>query len=129
MALPRWLAQINKRTFNKRELKKGRRPVLTHIGRTSGRSYRTPLDAHPVDGGWLFIPMYGQRSDWVRNILAAGQARLKVGDDDFDLVAPRLIDRSEAESLLELPGSARKVTEFLRMDLPTTDPTQRDEHR
>lgn len=71
---------MNTYTFNPRELKKGFRPVLIHVGRTSGREYRTPLDAHSVDGGFLFIPMYGVNSDWGRNVLAAGSARVRVNE-------------------------------------------------
>ena len=55
--LPRWLGRINKRVFNPLEIRRGKRPVLTHVGRKSGRTLETPLDAHPTDDGWLFIPM------------------------------------------------------------------------
>lgn len=50
-------------------MRRGARPVLTHVGRTSGKTYRTPLDAHRVEGGYVFILVYGPRSDWVRNVL------------------------------------------------------------
>ena len=59
MPLPRWLANFNKRTFNKLELKRGVRPALTHVGRSSGQVYHTPLDAHRVEGGFIFIMNYG----------------------------------------------------------------------
>ena len=71
MPMPRWWAYMNKWMFNPREVKKGARPVLIHVGRTSGREYETPLDASPVDGGYLFAPIYGVNSDWVRTDLAA----------------------------------------------------------
>jgi hypothetical protein len=51
--MPRWWGQINKRVFNPRAIAGGKWPVLTHLGRVSGAMYRTPLDAHPVDGGYL----------------------------------------------------------------------------
>lgn len=78
------------------ELRRGTRPVLTHVGRTSGARYRTPLDAHPVDGGYVFILVYGSRSDWVRNVVEAGHARLVVDGQDIELAAPRLISDQEA---------------------------------
>ncbi len=34
MPVPAWIAQVNKRLFNKVELKRGVRPVLTHVGTT-----------------------------------------------------------------------------------------------
>ena len=123
MPLPRWLAKINKRVFNKREVRKGKRPVITHVGRTSGTTFRTPLDAQPVEDGYLFILMYGSGSDWVKNVMAAGTAGLRVGNDEYDLVAPRLVTKDEAVRLLpdasKLPPARLNVTEFLRMDVRT----------
>lgn len=93
--MPRWWTRINKRVFNPLELRRGVRPVLTHIGRSSGATYRTPLDAHPVDGGYEFILVYGSRSDWVRNAQAAGRARLTIDGRDIELTFPRLIAGEE----------------------------------
>ncbi len=121
MPVPMWVAQINKRVFNKLEVKRGSRPVLTHVGRTSGTAYQTPLDAHPVEEGYVFILMYGSGSDWVRNVLAAGSARLRVGSDEVDLVNPRVVTKDEAWRLLpqstKAPPNWLNVTEYLRMDV------------
>jgi deazaflavin-dependent oxidoreductase (nitroreductase family) len=121
MPMPRWWRAINKHVFNPMELKRGARPVLTHVGRTSGRTYRTPLDAHRVEGGYLFVLVYGSGSDWVRNILAAGQAHLRVDGEEIDLTHPRLIDDVQARRLLpddvKSPPRMLRITEYLRMDL------------
>ena len=61
MPLPRWLAHINKRVFNPMEVRRGARPVLIHTGRSSGKTCRTPLHAHRLPDGYLFIPLYGPR--------------------------------------------------------------------
>lgn len=123
MPMPRWWGQINKRVFNPLELKRGERPVLTHVGRSSGTSYRTPLDAHPVAGGYLFILVYGSGSDWVQNVLAAGQARLTVDGEEVELTRPRLVDQDEAWRALpdsvKRPPRFLRITEYLRMDLAT----------
>jgi len=120
MPMPRWWTQINKRVFNPVELRRGVRPVLTHVGRTSGATYRTPLDAHPVDGGYVFILVYGSQSDWVRNCLAAGSARLSVGGDEIELTAPRVITEDEAWQVMaddvKRPPGLLRITEYLRMD-------------
>ncbi len=76
MPMPRWWGHVNKRVFNPRAISSGKWPVLTHVGRTSGTTYRTPLDAYPVEGGYVFILVYGSGSDWVQNVLKAGSARL-----------------------------------------------------
>jgi deazaflavin-dependent oxidoreductase (nitroreductase family) len=119
--MPRWWTQVNKRVFNPAELRRGVRPVLTHVGRSSGTTYRTPLDAHPVDGGYVFVLVYGSRSDWVRNVLAAGHARLRVDGQDLELTSPRVIASEEAWRALgegvKRPPRVLNITEFLRMDL------------
>lgn len=121
MPMPRWWGKVNKHVFNPRELRRGVRPVITHVGRRSGALRRTPIDAHPVEGGYLFVLVYGSRSDWVRNVLAAGEASLHVGGRDVALSSPRLVGPEEAwvalpEDTPRPPGLLR-ITEFLRMDV------------
>ena len=120
MPVPRWMAQVNKRIFNPLEIRRGKRPVLIHTGRRSGETYQTPMDAHQIDGGYVFILMYTARSDWVKNVLAAGRAAVRVGGEEFELVNPRLIDADEARSILPpdtdvAPGRVKGI-EYLRMD-------------
>ena len=121
MPIPMWVAQINKRVLNPLELRRGVRPVLTHVGRSSGKTYRTPLDAHPVDGGYIIIVMYGPDSDWVQNVLAAGAATLEIEGEEFELMSPRLVSKEDAWRLLstttKAPPDYLRVTEYLQMDL------------
>ena len=121
MPMPGWFGHINKRLFNPRAIAGGKWPVLVHVGRVSGATYRTPLDAFPVEGGYVFVLVYGSRSDWVRNILSAGSALLRVDGNEVELTAPRVV--GEAEAFRALPDSVARppkllrITEFLRMDL------------
>lgn len=121
MPMPKWWGHVNKRVFNPRAIAGGKWPVLTHVGRTSGTTYRTPLDAHPVDGGYLFVLVYGSGADWVQNILKAGSARLRINGKELRLAAPRLIGETEAFDALPpevtRPPKLLRITEFLRMDL------------
>ena len=122
MPLPRWLAQINKRVFNPREIRRGKRPVITHVGRTSGTTYRTPLEAFPIENGYLIVVMYGaSRSDWVKNVLKAGAATLRVDGEDVELVAPRVLTGETAWQRLpatfKRPPKFMNVTELLEMDV------------
>ncbi|MYV99149.1 nitroreductase family deazaflavin-dependent oxidoreductase [Streptomyces sp. SID3343] len=121
MPMPKWWGHVNKRLFNPRAIAGGKWPVLTHVGRSSGATHHTPLDAHPVDGGYVFVLVYGSGSDWVRNVLAAGSAQLRVGGRDVHLAAPRLVGEAEAFQALSdevnRPPRLLRITEFLRMDL------------
>ena len=120
MPFPRWLAHVNKRVFNPIEERRGARPVLIHTGRSSGWTYRTPLDAHRLPDGYLFIPMYGPRTDWVKNVLAAGEARLLIDGSEIELSSPRLVTKDDIWPMLptttKTPPSIKGQSKLLRMD-------------
>lgn len=113
MPMPLWWGQINKRVFNPRALQNERWQVIHHVGRHSGREYRTPLEAIPIDDGYIFVLVYGPECDWARNVLAAGSARLEVDGSTIDLVEPTLIDATEAHELL--PAGTKRPPRFLRI--------------
>lgn len=121
MPMPLWWGHINKRVFNPREIRKGKRPTLTHVGRSSGKTYVTPLDAHPIAGGYMFILVYGSKSDWVRNIMQAGTATLTRDGAQIELTTPRVVSRNVAEAELaegtKIPSGLINVDEFLQMDI------------
>jgi hypothetical protein len=76
MHLPRALARFNRYVTNPIQRRwAGVIPlhgILEHTGRKSGRSYRTPVLVFGRPGGFAITIGYGLRSDWVRNLLAAG---------------------------------------------------------
>lgn len=118
---PRWVAHINKRLFNPREVRRGKYPVVTHIGRSSGKSYETPLDAYPTNGGYVLVARYGSESDWVKNILTAGTATLRIDGDDHALASPRLVNQAQALGALasDPPKNFTKAQDFVLMDEPS----------
>lgn len=121
MPMPLWWGKINKRVFNPRALANGKWDVITHVGRSSGSVYRTPLEAYEVDGSYIFILVYGSESDWVQNILASGSATLETDGDSVELSSPRLVPKDEVWRLLDgiakPPPEWLKVKEFLQMDV------------
>ena len=121
MPLPRWLARINKRVFNPLEIRRGARPVLIHRGRSSGKTYRTPLDAHPLPDGYVFIPMYGPRTDWLKNVLVAGTARLSIRGEEIEVESPQVVRKGDVWPLLptntKTPPGISDGSELLRMDV------------
>lgn len=48
--MPGWVGQINTRVLNKLELKKSEQPVITHVGRYSGQTYRPKKAKRPSTG-------------------------------------------------------------------------------
>jgi deazaflavin-dependent oxidoreductase (nitroreductase family) len=76
--------------------------VVHHVGRKSGRPYRTPVLAFSLERGILTPLPYGTDTDWVLNLLAAGGGELEVFGSRQEVENPRVID---AEAALELvPG-------------------------
>lgn len=129
MPMPLWFGHVNKRLFNNREIRKGIRPVLIHVGRNSGQIHETPLEVFPIEDGYLFVLMYGAGADWVRNVLAAGSARLRIGDQDIELSGPVVLTGENAWALLpdgtKRPPAWLNVTELLRMDAVAVDARRR----
>ena len=114
MPYPRWLAKFNSRFFNPREVRKGERPVVVHVGRSFGTAYQTPLDAHPTKDGYVLVVRYGPDSDWVQNIQASGTATLRVDGREHRLVSPRLV--SQQEAIDQLDSSFEPDADFLRAE-------------
>jgi hypothetical protein len=98
MALPTWLARFNRRWINPRAVMRGNWPVLVDVGRNSGTTYRTPLEAYPLaDGdGYVFTINYGSKSDWPRNVMAAGSATVEIDGESLELRNPRMDMSSSA---------------------------------
>lgn len=84
--------------------------VVRHTGRTSGKSYATPVVAEKVDGKFLVPLPYGTRVDWLRNVLAAGRAAVTSEGETYEVKEPEIIDLSQASLLL----SARRRRAFER---------------
>ena len=51
--------------------------IVNHLGRRSGRRYRTPILAFPTETGFVFVLTYGRDVDWVRNLMASDSGRLE----------------------------------------------------
>src|SRR5258706_3120568 len=67
--------------------------VVRHVGRTSGKSYETPVHAVVTDDGFAIALPYGSGSDWVKNVLARRTAAIVYGGpagpvDDSKNVSP-----------------------------------------
>ena len=123
MPLPRALARLNRVGLNR--IIRHVAPhvpglgVVVHAGRRSGRVYRTPVNVFAKDGVYTFALTYGARSDWVRNVRAAGGCTLRTRGRDVQLANPRLVHdetRSAIRRLERLFLRAFGVADFLVLD-------------
>jgi len=81
--------------------------VILHRGRRSGRSFRTPVLAFRKGGTLIVALLYGEESDWLRNLRAAGGGEVVRMGRTYELGAPRVVDTSEATELARLSAPAR----------------------
>jgi deazaflavin-dependent oxidoreductase (nitroreductase family) len=104
MQLPQWLARFNRYVTNPvQRLWAGWAPtmgILEHVGRKSGKRYRTPLTvfATDVDGqpGVAILLTYGPDRDWLKNITAAGGGRMTRYGKTFELRDPQMMPKAQA---------------------------------
>ena len=76
--------------------------VVHHVGRTSGRSYATPVAAVPIDDGFVVALPYGLRADWVRNVLARGSATIDRDGATYGVDRPEVVPLSAVEQQFSL---------------------------
>ena len=85
MQLPQRLARFNRHVTNPiQRMWAGWAPsfgILEHVGRRSGKPYRTPLSVFnaDVDGkpGVAILLTYGPDRDWLKNLNAAGGGKMR----------------------------------------------------
>jgi hypothetical protein len=78
--------------------------VICHRGRKSGRMYRTPVVALRRGGELRVAVLYGEQSDWVRNLLAARGGQVVRGGRTYELIDPHLSGRFLVARLSEPAG-------------------------
>jgi deazaflavin-dependent oxidoreductase (nitroreductase family) len=90
----RWLAKINIIFTNRiTSLFAGWLPgvgILTHVGRKSGKVYRTPINVFRASKGFIAALTYSSQSEWVKNVLVAGGCELKTRGKTYQLSAPKV---------------------------------------
>jgi deazaflavin-dependent oxidoreductase (nitroreductase family) len=91
----RWLAKINIAVTNRiTSLFAGWLPgfgILTHVGRKSGKVYRTPINVFRASNGFVIALTYSSQSEWVKNVVAAGGCELKTRGKKYQLASPNVV--------------------------------------
>jgi deazaflavin-dependent oxidoreductase (nitroreductase family) len=87
--------------------------VVSHVGRRSGRLYRTPVNVFRRDGRYVFALTYGRDSDWVRNVLAAGSCEIETRRHTVALTDPEVFTDTSRRSV---PPPVRRVLSALDVD-------------
>lgn len=111
MPFPKAMTGVNRRVLNPamRHLA-GRVPlmgIVQHRGRTSGRSYETPVLFFRSGDRFVIALTYGRDVDWVRNVVAAGEVTIRHRGRDLQAIAPQI--RTDDTGGVSLPWLVRQI--------------------
>ena len=73
---------------------------LHHVGRRSGARYVTPVGARIKEDHVLIPLTFGNQSDWVRNVRAAGGATVEVNRRSYAMRAPEILCWADARPIV-----------------------------
>lgn len=129
MPLPKRLARFNRHVTNRVVGPMAAQlpgfAVVTHVGRRSGRVYRTPVNLFREGERYVIALTYGADSQWVSNVLAAGAVDVETRRRSVHLVAPEVV-RDAERSLVPAPVRPllrlARVSEFMVLRAAPADP-------
>lgn len=84
--------------------------IVHHVGRKTGRAYRTPTIAFPTGKGFVIPMTYGRDVDWARNLVAAGGGAIERMGERHLLKHPHVVGTKAA--LPHLPTALRPALQF-----------------
>ena len=100
---------------------------IHHVGRRTGKPYVTSVGAG-VHGAAVLIPLtFGNRSDWARNVRAAGQCSVRLNGKVYQAVAPQFLDAAQTAPLIggafgpmqRLAFKLLRIQQFMQLQLAT----------
>ena len=71
--------------------------VVHHVGRNTGRPYRTPVGAVSTEDGFVISLPYGLNTDWLKNVLASGSATITHEGRTFRVERPEVVPLEVAD--------------------------------
>jgi deazaflavin-dependent oxidoreductase (nitroreductase family) len=122
MPLPHWLTRVNLVATNR--LTTPLAPwlpwfcLLEHVGRRSGEVRHTPLNVFRRGERYVFALTYGPDVEWVANVLATSECRIKTRGRWVRLVEPRRFtdpSRRRVPWIVRIVLRLIGVTEFLEL--------------
>ena len=80
--------------------------VVSHTGRKTGLSYQTVVAATRT-GDLLSIGLMHGKTNWVKNVLAAGEATVRLAGKNLPITNPRVVPKGDTNP--ELPEKVRRA--------------------
>ncbi|HEY6310258.1 MAG TPA: nitroreductase family deazaflavin-dependent oxidoreductase [Streptosporangiaceae bacterium] len=85
--------------------------AVRHVGRRSGRTYETPVIAVQHEDSFLIALPYGQRTDWLKNVLHSGSATVVAKGHTYEVDRPEVIPMAGATAYFR-PREQRMHRQF-----------------
>lgn len=92
--------------------------ILEYLGRKSGRTYRIPVMRFRRGSEFVLCLVYGPDTEWVKNVLAADGATIRIRRRTTRLVDPTVVvdpDRRLLPRYARPPLRVLRVKEFMTM--------------
>jgi deazaflavin-dependent oxidoreductase (nitroreductase family) len=96
--------------------------IVTHVGRKSGRLYRTPVNVFRTPQGFFIALTYGADAEWVKNVIAAGGCQLETRGVQYQLSQPTIIHdpaRRRFPSIVRVILGIVGANDFLQLSIST----------
>jgi deazaflavin-dependent oxidoreductase (nitroreductase family) len=114
MPLPKGLARFNIKVTNRITGPFASRlpgfAIVHHVGRRSGTPRTTPVNLFRDGGDYVIALTYGADSQWVKNVLAAGEFDVVTRGKRVTLTAPRIVRHAH------VPAPVRAILNALDVD-------------
>ena len=95
MALPKGLARFNRVVTNRITGPFAARlpgfAIVHHVGRRSGREHSNPVNLFHHGDRCVIALTYGADSQWVRNVMSAGEVRVRTRGRTIHLIEPEIV--------------------------------------
>jgi deazaflavin-dependent oxidoreductase (nitroreductase family) len=88
--------------------------LVRHVGRRSGQTYQTPIVVARHDDSFLIALPYGERTEWLRNVLAKGSAAIVIDGRTYEVDKPEVIAMSDVTGYF--PPSAQRMHRLFGVD-------------
>ena len=88
--------------------------VIRHQGRTTGRTYETPVWAVPTEDGFVIAIVYGAGTDWLKNVVASGAAAIVHQGHSYPVDRPEIVSMDSARAYF--PATLQRIHRRIRVD-------------
>jgi len=110
---------MSKKVMNPMQMRSAGTPgayasIVRHRGRVSGAEYETPVGVVANGDAFLVALPYGSRTQWLRNVLAAGSATLVHEGNTYQVDRPELIAMATVAD--RFSASDRGMFRWLRVE-------------